>query len=445
MSDSPAARAPHDAPDRSGTAEWWLWCVAIAVVGFVTRIVVDQTQRNWMLVHGDARTSYARSARRIASAGLANVSSDHPPLHQLVLGLIARVGLVTDKQLLIGNAIVGSLTVVVVAVAARKMAGPTAGLIAAAIGAVYVYFWVYDSLLLSETTAQLVIAVLLLASVTAAAQPTVPHALWLGVAIAAATLTRPEFLLTLGVVPLLWWTAKPDLRRAWLTIGPIALVTAVAFAAPWSIQRTEHGTTVRFGTTNAAQTLAAVNCPTTYSGTLLGYKDLRCLTLADQQIPAFGSEGSDSGRAKIAGTYISDHKLRLPLVYAARVGRAVDLFRPMQQSHFDEEFESHGARWLVALGYAQWQILLPFAIFGVIIYRRRGGDIWTPLALAAISLGAIAITFGNTRYRAPIEPILVVFAAIGAATVVSELRRVWPDRESAGGHTTGDRTAEVTV
>ncbi len=101
---------------------------------------------------------------------------------------------------------------------------------------------------------------------------------------------------------------------------------------------------------------------------------------------------------------------------AARVGRLWDLFKPGQTTALDWWIEGRGRApsWIALFAY---YAMLPFAIYGLVIMRRRRIPILPLLAIALVATLAAAITFGVTRYRAPAEVALVLAASIGAAVV----------------------------
>src|SRR5258708_6390747 len=78
-------------------------------------------------------------------------SAVHPPAWPLALAAAALVGLRTTFEQQLVACLIGTATVVVIAFAGRRIAGETAGLIAAAIAAVYPNFWLYERELMSET------------------------------------------------------------------------------------------------------------------------------------------------------------------------------------------------------------------------------------------------------------------------------------------------------
>ncbi len=49
---------------------------------------------------------------------------------------------------------------------------------------------------------------------------------------------------------------------------------------------------------------------------------------------------------------------------------------------------------------------MPFAIFGLVVMRRRRIPIFPYLAIAASVTISVAIAYGITRYRAPVDTVL---------------------------------------
>jgi CHASE2 domain-containing sensor protein len=109
--------------------------------------------------------------------------------------------------------------------------------------------------------------------------------------------------------------------------------------------------------------------------------------------------------------YLDDHLSRVPVVVAARIGRVWDVFRPAQNVHLNAFYERRGdaASWAVLVGY---YLMLPFAVGGLVVMRRRRVPIFPMLAIAASVTITVALSFGITRYRAPVDVVLPVLAAV---------------------------------
>jgi O-antigen ligase len=72
-------------------------------------------------------------------------------------------------------------------------------------------------------------------------------------------------------------------------------------------------------------------------------------------------------------------------------------------------------KWVVYAGLVSWYLLAGRAVAGgVALRRRRDMPIYPLVAVASIVLISAALTFGQTRYRAPAEPVVVLLAAVAA-------------------------------
>jgi hypothetical protein len=119
-------------------------------------------------------------------------------------------------------------------------------------------------------------------------------------------------------------------------------------------------------------------------------------------------------------------------VVAARIGRVWDVFRPTQNVHLNEFYERRGdaASWAVLIGY---YLMLPFAIGGLVVMRRRRVPIFPMIAIAVSVTVTVALSFGITRYRAPVDAVLPVLAAVA-------IDALWRRRDRPSADATGDDT-----
>jgi len=93
--------------------------------------------------------------------------------------------------------------------------------------------------------------------------------------------------------------------------------------------------------------------------------------------------------------------------------------------------------WVTILGIITFYPLLLAAIAGWVVMRRRRWRSWLLLVPAVIVTIASAATYGQTRFRVPAEPTLVVLAAIAIAALVA---RDWPARRRPAAATEGQST-----
>ena len=106
-----------------------------------------------------------------------------------------------------------------------------------------------------------------------------------------------------------------------------------------------------------------------------------------------------------------DNLSRVPVVMAARVGRTFGVFRPFQQMQLDRAATRQ--LWVIRLGFFMYWALLPFAVAGAVIARRRGIPIYPLLVFPLTVVLSVLLTIGQTRYRVPAEISLVLLAAVG--------------------------------
>src|SRR3954463_139335 len=141
-------------------------------------------------------------------------TADKPPLYPLVLALFTAVGGHGWIPHQIAGAVSGNCAVAVTAFLARRVAGDTAGLVAAGLAAVYPMLIAADGSFRSESLYALLIAATLLSGYALCDRPTVRRALVCGVLVGLATLTRSEavVLLVLVVFPAALLAVAP--RRA---------------------------------------------------------------------------------------------------------------------------------------------------------------------------------------------------------------------------------------
>ena len=436
--------APADAaapPTGTGiVSRFGVWLISIAAFGFVLRVVnvlwwrptTDTPGYHGYRLWGDA-FYYHWQANALAkgiwfidpirwvSDGSQTPSAGHPPLYSTYLALWSAIGLdgVTAHRL--ASCVLGTASIVVIGLLGRRIGGNATGLVAAGIAAVYPQIWISDGMVMSETMAIFTTAVALTAAYHFWENPTLGRVALLGAACGLAGLTRSELvaLFPLVVIPLALFVKNADWRRR-AKLAVVGCVVGGAVLAPWVLYnytRFEEPTTMTGGTGAA---LSAASCDEVWYGTLIGYY-ANCF-----QGP-WPSEDLDESQRDVvpreqAIQYTKDHIKRLPLVVAARVGRLWGVFKPGQTTAFDWSIEGRG-RAPTWIGLFAYYALVPFAIFGFVVLRRRRIPIIPLLAIIVIATISAAITFGVTRYRSPAEVAIVLAASIGITTCWSRWRR----------------------
>ena len=360
-------------------------------------------------------------------------AADHPPLWTLVLALASLVGVKSFFAQILWSCVVGALAVWLVGLAAREVAGPRTGLIAAGIAAVYPNFWINDGSLLSETLVLALTALTICTLYRLWHRPSPWRAAWLGCACALDALARSELVL---LVPIFVVAAgllvrQQRIRRRLILIVIAALAAGVTFIPWYAYNLSRFSDSVPLSS-QLGVTLATANCNTTYYGKLLGYWSLGC---ALRVHTAKGADPSvqDHEYREAALHYAEHHESRLPVVVAARLGRELDLYRPLQQ--IDLEWSILGRPRLPAyLGMGAYYLAALLSIGGVVALRKRRIPVTPFVALVVVTMFVAAATFGQTRYRTALDAALVILAAAAVDHLAGRLRS---SRRLRGNHALG--------
>lgn len=418
--------SPTTGPARSKRFRLWLLVITLAGLalrwGFVLTV-----QRHIDLGAGDSYY-YHRGAQLLVDGhgfvapqqwdqGIHMQAASHPPVYLLYLAFFTLIGLGTPVWHMLASCLLGAGSVALCGLLGRRLGGDRVGLIAAALAALYPQLWVNDGMVMSETAAIFFGLLALLAAYRFSESRTPRRALVMGLAIAVAALSRSELILLapLVAVPL---CLAPRGDPWWPRFGKLVLagLGALVLIGPWvgyNLSRFDHPVYLSAG---LDITQAVSNCDDTYSGQFLGYWSYNCQIPIDEAAQARGlNKNEESERSLYMGeavrSYVKEHKSELPKVVLARLGRITGVYRGAQQIDFDSFSEARP--WTVAelAAWGYWT-LAPLAIFGAFIARRKRYLIYPLLAVVATVIFAVVITFAGTRYRAPAEPVIVLFAAV---------------------------------
>jgi 4-amino-4-deoxy-L-arabinose transferase-like glycosyltransferase len=393
------------------------------------------------IVH-DAR-DYDAHARSIAiGAGFSELvtgkpTAFRPPGYPYLLGGAYRVfGVQRDldpARIRVARtlgAVLGALGVALIGMLATQLSGRATGLAAMCLAAVYV-----PSILVSEAvmSEQLFVVLMLAALVTAIHQRRSAYsyafAVLAGLLAGLAVLTRANGLILLAPLALMVWCVP---RRSWHSIGPPAVLVAVALAvvAPWTIR-------------NAVELHAFVPVTTQLGWALAGtYNDdarddhvnpgsWRSLRRVSEykplvaNFPAVPEIVMERRLSRAGREFIGRHPTYVATVGYWNTRRLFDLASWRWSRHTASTI-SVGPGWADA-GVVSFWIFAALALAGATrrAARRVPGVVWTmPLAMY---LSVVFLAAETPRYRAPLDPFIVLLAAIAvtqwsasAATVGDE-------------------------
>ncbi len=422
---------------RPGEAAWFRPALAgVAVVGLGGRLTYVAVVARKLPLVGDAET-YHLLARVLADGqgyvrprelalGLRLPTAEFPPMHPFVLALGDLVGLSSALSQRFLGACLGVVTVVLVGLLARRMGGPRAGILAAALAAVSPVLIEQDASLQAEGLYALLVTASLLAIHVAMNRRTSPAQLvLLGLLLGVTALTRSEAVLFVPVAGLLvaWRAGRPTLAGALRAVGLVA-VGALALLGAWAVRSSVQLHAVVLTSTNAGTLVAGGNCDAVYHGPQEGLWRLDCVTAVDTA----GLERDEAARTQrwidAGARYAWDHAGEVPGVALVRVLRTWGVWDRSGQVVW-ESLEGRSRRWHALAGWFHL-VMLPVAVAGlVIVGRRRRPDLVLLLTPIVASVVVSALSVGNTRFRAGADPVLLVAAAIAVDAV---LYRWWPSR-----------------
>ena len=355
------------------------------------------------LAEGDG---YIRAFDRLQ--GVRVPTAEFPPVFPSLIAVLHFLGIrsVTGQEVALSA--LGTVTVVLVGLVAREVAGRRAGLLAAGLAVAYPMLLLPDATLQAEGLMAALVAAALLLALRARDRRML---IVLGIVIGLATLTRSEGLLLL---PLMVWPAVRSPRAVLLATLP-----ALALVGMWTARngvRLDHLVPL---SNNTGTLVAGANCRESWYGRHEGLWIFSCTTAID----AHGLDETERTRRYVRTglDYIGDHPARFPRVAAVRELRLFGLWSPRNQLNWEAlEGRDRTALWA---GWIVYLVVLALAVAGAVVGRRQRLRV-SPLlgCIAAVALLAAA-TYGNQRFRITAEPALLVLAGVAINAGLTSLAR----------------------
>ena len=311
----------------------------------------------------------------------------------------------------------------------RRLFGPEAGIAAAAVTALFPFAWEYYGLLYSEALAiPLTVAVFLL---LLERTPTTGRALGVGALIGVGILVRPTSFFLFAAVLTAFVIAAGWRRGVGLTALAVALAALVV--VPWTVRNyVVAGALIpisiqdaaAYGTFNS-QSASDPEFPYAWRAVLRDPPDV----LAG---PPVSDAELRSGLQDFAFDYIGDHPSSLAGAFFWNgLSRFWDIRRPAH-AVFETPFEGR-SRTLGWIGIFAYWAILALAVAALWTYRRRRALV-IPILAMALAASVVFLSDAGTRYRAPLEPLLVVLACgFAVPPLVARFRARRPEALVASG------------
>lgn len=340
-------------------------------------------------------------------------------------------GVVTAQRLMV--VIYGTMVVAGIGALTRLLFDRRTAIVATAFAGLYGGLWLNDVMVMSETFAALAVVGLLFAAYWYRRHPGWGSATLFGVMTCLAGYARAELLVLGGTIGIfaMWLNRDPTRTRDGpdgiprrVGFGHLAAagLVAVVLLAPWVIRNQVVFEEPVLISTQDGGTLLGANCPATYNGRFVGFWLLECVSV----VPRLAHEDSSEAEAKYrekAVAFIGTHAAELPRVAAFRVGRGLGLYRPDDMTIINQlEGRNRVASWISTI---QFWVLGVLAFVGLTWWPTRDRwrvPRWPVIATVVFTVLTMAISYGNPRFRIPLEPGLVVAAAVGAIALADRFR-----------------------
>jgi 4-amino-4-deoxy-L-arabinose transferase-like glycosyltransferase len=352
--------------------------------------------------------------------GIAHPSLVKAPGYSAWVGVWYSLFGVHPDRVMALQALLGPVTIALSWLLARRLFGARAALVAAALVAVYPMAWQFEARLYSESLATpLTLLALLL---VLERDPTPRRAALTGLALGLSLLVRPSAIFLFAGIAVAWWLAA-GLRRGTAMLALASAVTVLA-VLPWTVRNYHYfGAIVPLSITQDAALYGTFNRdaaedpvypyawrPAPASG-----------ELADYRGPPIDDAELGRRLRRSAWHWIEDHPDAVPKAFFWNgLSRLWDVRRPARVVN-EVRFEGR-TRGVTIAGLVMYWVLLPLALVSLWLLRRRRLLVWPVVALA---LGAsVAFTADSgTRYRATLEPLIVVLATGAAFELPARARR----------------------
>jgi tetratricopeptide (TPR) repeat protein len=407
----------------------WAAAAAIFALALAVRLVyIWQIRRApfFTVLMGDAR-AYDEWAQRIAGGDwLGHDVFYQAPLYPYALGTLYSLA---GRDLLVVRvcqAIIGSAACVLLGLGAARLFSRQVGVIAGLALALYAPAIFFDGLLQKSVLDLFFVclAIWLLSGLVEEPQRRTSW-FWLGLAMGALTLTRENAGVIIGVT-LLWGLAWPEVSlRARVAAAGVFLLGLALVLLPVAVRnnvvdRGLYLTTSQFGPNfyigNNAQA----------DGTYMSLRFGRGTPEYERQDATELAEDATGQQLTPAGvsTYWTRQALAFirsePSAWLTLLGRKTALLWNRSEM-FDTESQESYAEWSTLLRLAglvgHFGVLVPLACLGLIVTWPLRDRLWVIYAIPAAYAASVVMFYVSARYRYPLVPFLVLFAAAGLAAL----------------------------
>lgn len=410
------------------------WALALVLVlALVVRLAVAFSDSGAKPVY-DAK-EYDDIARSIADHGRyppswyareGSPAALRPPAYPYALGVAYEIG---GKSVRVGKvlgALLGTVAVGLIALIALRLWGRTAALLAGLLAAVYPPLVMTNGSLTSEALfvpLVLGLVLVLLERRDATGRAALAAAAAAGVLCGLATLTRPVGLVLLLPAFLWAWRLPAPVRGRVAPAGVAVLLTALT-VAPWTVRNQQaFDTFVPLSTQDGFNLAGTYNDQAAHSGP--GEGSWQPPFVVPEFRPLFSSDLDEEQVNRRLRDEAVDYATAHPGYVAEAFARNSLRLFGIGPGHVAME-----RIWYTEMGIPEdvqpWvrysvYLMTLLALVGIVLRRREvPALVWMVPVLMLLS---VAFIHGGPRYRVPIDPFLVLFAAAALSLLVERRRR----------------------
>ncbi|UCF32494.1 MAG: tetratricopeptide repeat protein [Phycisphaerales bacterium] len=396
----------------------YLW--QIRSIGFFNQPVSD----GLIFVH--------RAAGIAAGGWLGPADFVHAPLYAYVLAAVrvfAGDGLWWPRVV---QALFGATSCVVLMVTCQRFFDRKAAMIAGVLLAVFPPAIFFDGLIQKTSLALLLSTLLLL--MLALCRDRRAWWIWLlsGLVFGLLSLTRQNALVLVFLVVAWWWTCgcgeRPRRRVVWLLSFAVGLLVTLT---PWAMRNKTVTGELVLTTPNMGQNFAMGNHPDA-TGTYLPFQRGRSTAEHEQQAWVEAAEKA-TGRS-MSPREVSDYYFRSALDYItanpgpwfALTFKKILITWGAYEAYDTEDYYLYQEwSWLLRVfdKVFHFGVLCPLAVLGVALTWRRWRELWLLYGWLVLTTLAVAAFVVFARYRFPLVPVLIMFAAACLVEAVASIRR----------------------
>jgi len=350
---------------------------------------------------------------------------DRAPLWPFVIAMVDRIIGPQDIFVRLLLCAIGSATCVLLYLFAKDLFGERVGIVAGVMSAIYPFLYVYDGLLYSESVYIFLLLAFCYTLYHLQRTPGISLMATSGVLVGLLSLTRPNGLAILAIfvawVGVLGWRKVFSWRIALKSVLVVSLLSLI-FIAPWTLRnyKITH-TLIPVAVGDGKVLLGAYNYETADPIYQHGYYS-GIWIIPSESTPWVASKfprdcsgpcevKRDNAYKAAAFQWIEEHIAYIPFMIEQHFMNTWQVV-PQEADLAINRFPDRGSsQFVILMMETMTPIVFVLALIGLVVTYRRWRDMLFLYLIITLTLTQSIVYYGIPRFRAPIEPLLILFAA----------------------------------